>query len=231
IAYPLEPGYSFAFQYADLLDETDVQHVDLALDRAATVSGVVLDRSHGPVAGASVFLFYTDPELKKLMLAGGHALEQAQTDAQGVFEHKVKPGVAFRLEASSTGWLPTYSHELVLQAAEERRDFRLALVREAFRVVVTVLDEDNQPLAGVPVVARSLLPVPKEYALAPAQVVPISGRTDEQGRVELAGLSPGRWLISAAGAPVPGPGARYLRKEVELPASAAVREISITLQR
>ncbi|MFQ5723196.1 MAG: hypothetical protein ACE5G6_01795 [Terriglobia bacterium] len=232
VVYPLLPGYAFAYAYPVLTHEADFQSLDFPLPRAATVTGTVVDDAGQPLAGVSVTLIFTDPEIQRFVLAGGEALREVQSNQAGffAFEQNIKAGMSFRLEARQSGFLPSYSQPLLLQPGERRDGLVLQRGEKGFRLVVTILDSQARPIAGASVVLRSRLPVPKELALSSAHIVPVSGFTDDQGRVEFTGLAPGPWIILAFDSPTPGPGSRRLRKDIEISASTSTNELHVTLR-
>lgn len=231
IAYPLLPGYALGYSFVDLLNETDMQVVDVALQKAASVAGRIVVEAGQTVPGARVGIVYTDPEMQRFVIAGGHARQEVKVDEFGAFsfEPVIKPGTPFRLEVLSPEHPPAFSELLTLQPGE-RRDGILVRLEQGFRLVVDVVDAEGQPLAGVPVVLRSKVRPPRELMLSETSAVPLSGHTDPQGRIEFKGLAPGAWVIAAADSTRPGPGSRMMKKEVELPAQAALKEIQVTLR-
>lgn len=225
-------GYAFAHAWVELLDEADIQLVDFPLQKAATVFGTVVDKAGLPVGGAQVSLVYTDPEIQRFVFAGGHAGMELEANPKGLFAfpEMIKPGVTFRLEAQGSESLPVYSQVLRLHPGEQRDGIVLWLTSKSVRLVVTVEDAQGRPLAGIRVMLQNRLPRPKELELSPAYSVPIGGITDEQGRVEFKGLAPGPWMVHTLNPAARGPGARLLSKKIDLPASAAVKELRVTVR-
>lgn len=228
--YP-RSGYAFAFISVDLADDNDTKIVEVPLQRAAALSGTVTDPAGQPLAGARVVLIYTEPEIQRFAFAGGSPGEETKTDETGlfVFEPRIKPGATFRLEASGEDYLPVYSESLTLEPGEYRDRLILQLKKKGFRLSVTVVDAEGQPIEGAPVLVRSKIPPPPELASHFSRQLIQSGFTDANGRIEFVGLAPGQWQVSALDSPRPAPGSRRMIKEIELLPFASEKEAHVIL--
>jgi hypothetical protein len=162
----------------------------------AAISGVVIDASSGrPLEGAVVTLA-SHPRL------ASRAVARMQTDALGRFVFARLPaGNQYYLHASRFGYFDgglgreipgsTEGRPIPLTDGQWLRDVELRMLRPA-AVSGTIIDEAGEPMVGVPV---RVLPV---ITLAGVEHVAngLIARTDDRGAYRIAGLAPGRYLIS-----------------------------------
>lgn len=228
-------GYGFAYEYVNVKDVDAIQHVDFPLERAATVSGVVVDELGKPVPHATAVLLYTDPDILDFVLAGGAAREEVQADVAGAFafEAVVKPSQPFRLEVYSPNYPSAFSDPLTVQPAQHRAGIVLRLAEHGFRVLISVLDADGRPLSGAPVTLHSQIQPPREVAQYLSPQFFRSGFTDSEGKLEFTGVAPGPWEVSASEPQAGGSSGRDRRstsRRIELTGSPARRDTEVTLR-
>lgn len=228
-------GYAFAFKYLNLEDADGAQYVDFPLEKSATVSGVVVDELGHPVPSATVVLLYMAPEILDFVMAGGSAREEVQSDSVGVFafETAVKPNEPFRLEVYAPDYPSVFSDTLTLQPAEHRTGIVLRLEERGFRVLVSVLDEEETPLSGAPVTLHSGIQPPREVAQYLSPQFFRSGFTNSEGKLEFTGVAPGPWEVSASepqAGDSPSGDRRRTSRRIELSGSAARRDTEVILR-
>lgn len=168
--------------------------VTLTLARGGGLEGTVLDADGRPLAGAPVFAYRE-----------GQRLGQAQSDEQGRFALEGLPAGAVELFVRSQDKSRCARSPLEVAPGETRQ----ATVRLAAgaAVVGRVTSRDGQPVAGVPVHARSVV-----------GSVFREGKTDDRGEFTVGDLYPGRYRVSVPGTARDAPRAEAL---VELDAGQA----------
>jgi protocatechuate 3,4-dioxygenase beta subunit len=133
------------------------------------IEGSVSDVTGGAVAGAIV------------VTQDGADRSVATSDAKGAFSLWVEPGPT-GVGATATGYAPGWA-----RGPAPGHFFKINLVPGSTLVGRTVITGDGTPVAGVVVEG-----VPMEGAATRA-----SGRSDEEGRFRIEGLSPGRYRVEA----------------------------------
>lgn len=140
------------------------------------ISGVVLDASGGPVAGALVQANFLSEELPY----GRWYTAGTESDASGAFSLMAEQGLVM-LVARAEGYAPAR-----VQTAAPARGVRLALAPTS-RISGTVVTRDEQsPVAGVQVTARG-------------QRWQQIATSDGSGAFAIEGLSPGIYTLHASG--------------------------------
>jgi protocatechuate 3,4-dioxygenase beta subunit len=172
--------------------------LDLQLRSAVLVRGVVVDEDGQPVAGVSLFLL--DPAAQ----GRPRSLDHAETLAGGTFSLDAPHPGEYRVKLSHMDFLE--AEEAMTAPAQ---DVRLVL-RAGASIAVEVVDATGQPVSGSHV---ELIPSAPEGGRYRGR----TGFTDEEGRMTLRGLEPGRQTVVAS-TPADQP-ARTVRQELELQGS------------
>jgi len=198
---PAGTGYSITFAGQRMaLDERhgidvsvgETVRIDLRGKVGARVLGRVVDVNGGPVAGAEIAMVYLD--FSRMLFSADGRAEPLQTDTSGYFSMAhVAPGrVAFI--AVDDAMAPSNIEELAVVDGGVYQDLELCLDR-AGTFSGLVVDQDDQPLAGVKVEVR-----PQErgrggeamkMALRIRRVASVS---DKEGRFTVQGVT-GRSLM------------------------------------
>ncbi|MGE3756079.1 MAG: carboxypeptidase regulatory-like domain-containing protein [Planctomycetota bacterium] len=154
---------------------SEATEIRIQLRPAAEIRGTVLGPADEPVAGMVVT---AQPWVVGTTAETGGA---AQSDEQGRFVlPALPPGLTLlRIRDRSRRW--RLADAVEVHAPQEDLVLR---VEEATRIEVVVVDADRKPLPGVRVVARS----------ANARWTSVHGKTDAEGRVELAGFFDGELI-------------------------------------
>lgn len=194
------------------------------LEQPATEAEGVLEvevlRGEGPVAGASVRLYWRgvrDPNLgeRQWRLAG-----TAATGSEGRARLAARPGT-YMVAVRAPGLAPLL-REVVRPQGEERTWLQVRL--EVGHVLVGRTVEAGSG-AALPLVELELTPYPRELELWQLAEAPEEERvyavSDERGRLRVEGLVAGRWSLEAR-----APGHAPVEAEVQVPAA---RELTVEL--
>jgi hypothetical protein len=184
------------------------------------IRGVVLEPgTNQPVASAEIALFTQTGD--KVKRNGGWKSEperKTRSDSDGTFHFAPETTGAYRVEASRPGFLdpglptPAYS-EIGLTDAKPVAEVKLYLVQPG-RLTGTVIDEDTRkPIAGLKLLAVRREPRMDTFVPAGKAVA-----TSTTGEFEIAGLSPGDYLVEVR--PASGTGDSAKRVLPHLPAEA-----------
>lgn len=191
-------AFTLSFRRSGYVDESvkgievpRTEPVDVVLDPASDIAGVVLSAEGEPVAGASVTL-----TRQQTVEMGGNVMmtlmsEDETADAEGRFRFEDQPPGKFSLAAVASGFREEKLEHLEVEAGEDLEGVELTLPIGAV-VVGQVFGPDGRPLIG----AR----VNKVDAGAgggfPRMGVPPS-MSDGEGRYRIEGLPPGAVSIEA----------------------------------
>jgi len=148
-------------------------HLALALDRAALLTGVVVDRGDAPVAQATVTVSRLDRSL---------AERAVQTDDSGRFTFDAVPPGALTLSARAPGFAPAE------RAVSAPASAQKLVLKRGGELGGTVFDAQGRGRAHARVF---LFPAPGNRA---AQ---LSVHADDAGRYDLVGIAPGKWWVGA----------------------------------
>ena len=168
---------------------------------AATIAGVLTDRTGQPIADQTLYLHCENRALHGpgRMFSSQHA----RTDAQGRFRFGGVPAGPHRLSINRP---VRASLALELHRGEHRDDLRF-VVDVGLSIRGVVRSTTGAPLPSI------LVRAPHDASVAgSSQVAP----TDRDGRFTLTGLRPGRWLLHAA----PFGSRPYLAADLEVEAGA-----------
>jgi len=189
-------GFGFAFREVMLVAGQVLEPVDFDLQRAAQVSGRVLDEQGLPLEGARVRVVY--PSSPPVML--DWQTSETLTNPAGEFLLKnVTPNLDFYLEASHAEFPVLFSaSSLRLATGEARQGVQLEL-RRGVTLAGQVLDSAAAPVAGAEVsfIAKQLHVADPTSGRSPGLQQEIHRRatTDSQGRFFFAGLGNGARLL------------------------------------
>jgi hypothetical protein len=159
-------------------EDTKPFKVDVKLARGgATVAGVVMDTTGGPVVGATVqAVFKTSSELSSPLL-----MQNTTTDEQGRFSLGCAPGHVL-LIAKAEGYAPGETTRSAPSTGVE------LVVTPASSIRGRVQTEEGEPVAGVSVFAQA----------GASRQLP-QGTSDDSGKFEITGLSPGIYRLRGSG--------------------------------
>jgi hypothetical protein len=168
--------------------------------RGPEIRGMVLQpETNQPVVDAELSLEYFGPERPPMLPAPGAPAQTARTDASGAFSLSVKALGYYRIWAKRDGYVARAdaggaspdSAAFMLTSAEPARDLRLYLEQPG-KITGVVIDEGSgQPVANLTVTAAQRRNFAGRYSWAPRR----DGRTDGEGRFEIAGLGAGEYAI------------------------------------
>ena len=132
--------------------------VAIALQRAATVAGVVTDDKGQVVSGARVSI-QRDPNLRRLMrgasLASVFGQQSALSGPDGAFLIRGLPAErGATLEATKTGFAAARKLGMTWKTGEQVKNVALAL-KKGLTARGKVVNAQNQPIAGAQIVAQS----------------------------------------------------------------------------
>lgn len=149
-------------------------------DAGSVVRGDVYDMSTSkPIANAEVVVARHDNQGKTEQVAG-------KADGQGHFELKNIPPGSYRVSVSADGYAPRMLGYVQL-GSNALKQYTTHLVPPA-KVRGTVIDTDGKPVAGVEVIASSIIAIDGRGYLLPDRP---EATTDDKGAFELAGLPQG----------------------------------------
>lgn len=175
----------------DVVGELDLGDIELV--PGVALHGVVRSRDAEPVAGAEIWIYYSNP----LLWAARFEAEERQiaTDERGRF---VLPGLdgdrSYNLGVRHPEYVDKWLNEVVAGSEEL---FEIVLDRGA-RVSGRILDETGDPVEGLSVSAVTVSPAgPVADALRRGTRV-ANGRSRDDGSFEIARIDPGRVEISVA---------------------------------
>ncbi len=190
--------YNASVQHRDYVDkwvpEIDpgaAQPFEIVLNRAARVSGRVVDDAGAPVERVSVSVRTLAPEepVTGAMRFGGE-MTGGISGADGSFEVMgVSPG---RLEVSVTrgwGWIARAPLAVTVAAGEERRDLVLR-VTAGSELTGTVTDGEGRPVVGATIQIDGRLSVSSLAMMRGTVGIRSEGRTDGDGTFAVRGLDP-----------------------------------------
>ncbi len=181
--------------------------LEIVLERAASVTGLVRDTEGEPVVGAEIREVEPDPPPGALSFRA----PLATTDGDGRYRLDGETPGRLRLEARHRE-LGTAVGEIQALPGENHLDFQLEAARSLAGVVV---DADELPVDGALVVARS-----GQVSHSPPAV-----RTDASGWFRFAGMVPGHFEV---GASKPGVGRSAAPTSVDL-SSDSVPDLVVEL--
>ena len=157
-----------------------------AIDRAASISGRVLDSSGDPIGKVVLSLRSSPPELA----LGGPPVQSAK---DGSFSFSGLPPGRYRIEADHPAYA-AQSFPTLFSLAGGQKVTGVDIVLEPRAVLSGRLsDIDGEPLQGIPVVAYRLSYPEGRRRLSVVQ----SNVTDDRGVFRLADLQAGRYYLAA----------------------------------
>ncbi len=144
------PGYAVTFSEPMNLQDQPIRDVELRLVNPARASGVVVDESDQPVAGATVrcwaWFSKETPSMEILQV------DAQQTDEDGRFTLSEVPITELEIWADKPGYAQSEKEKWSPSPGDSRNDLKLVL-RRALQLAGRVVDPDGNPLAGVEVLA------------------------------------------------------------------------------
>ena len=172
------PGFAVSYSVAVSVKEASTTGVDVIMEPAATISGVVTDEDQKPVADADVKLY-------RFRVPGMRATREnfgpVKSGSDGAFTLPDLPSNEVHIFASRKGYAASLSQQLNLAPGETRTGIKLVL-RRSHHVGGRVTDaETSKPIAG----ARVSI-----YAIGAEETSNGYASTDSDGRYfadELAG--------------------------------------------
>lgn len=165
--------------------EVPTTGVEIVMQAAAVVAGVVVDPGGAPVPYATV-------RVSSRVWSASMVYRQAAADDQGRFEVRGLPRAALRARAEGEE-ASSAAIDLDLAAIAEQRDLRLVLDRSA-QIAGVVVDGDGEPVAEATVSAYpDFTTVEVDWVMASTA----SAATDGGGRFTLKGLDDGAYRVWA----------------------------------
>lgn len=167
-------------------------HLDVELDAAASIAGVVVDEHDQPVAGAAVS--FESP----------HDFSDGTTDARGRFRVCCLTGGASYMpyvwpSPAKRGSFKLLGHVAPVAVATKDtqvEDLRLQIDNRRHSITGNVVDETGAPVADASVVAEGTFIGTGPYGV----ITPSTSITDERGAFTLTNLADGTYLVRASGA-------------------------------
>jgi protocatechuate 3,4-dioxygenase beta subunit len=198
------PGFALAREWADGQQPGARGTLQVLLAKGVALDVAVLDDAGAPLAGAAVALCWRDEDGDLVA-----ARRNGRSDEAGRYRFEgLQPGV-YAVTAAAEDHAPRTSADVLIDAHAPEQPLEVRLARAA-RLRVSVLRADGQPGAG------------QSVRLAPAgpDAEEREESADRHGRLFLADLEPGAWLVSAGGMlplPVTLPAGEERAVELRLP--------------
>ncbi|MCC7013362.1 MAG: carboxypeptidase regulatory-like domain-containing protein [Planctomycetes bacterium] len=162
----------------------DAGELVLTLQRAGSVSGVVLDRNGAPAAGVDVQLKANLTEMMQAARSGARAPRNAKSDAEGKFVLRELPAGNVNLVAKAEGFAESAPVSVEVRPAEETTGVVLQM-RLGGTITGEVYAENGEPIAGGQVMVQmSADPLLQRFATA-----------DAQGHFVFEHVVPGSWNV------------------------------------
>ena len=195
------------------------RELDCVLQRGSRVAGLVRSLDEQPLASAAVELRRIDLSMSDLsgFEEDGERGEE-ETDAEGRFAFEEVPDGKYFVVLDETGYRAVKSAKLELRAGREVDDVVL-VADPGLTVAGTVIDADDKPVAEAIVWGRrprSLM----DFSAAFDDGGNTRGRTDAEGRFQLAGFEAGKVELT-----VRAPGFIASEQEVQAGASDVTIEL------